>query len=66
LYPDDLSAVLNRACLKLRTGQHEEALDLLERFFGRGMGKRDWVEHDPDYDCVRDHPRFKAMFAKLK
>ena len=66
LYPDDLSALLNMACLKLRTGQHEEALDILERFFGRGMGKRDWVEHDPDYDCVREHPRFKAMFAKLK
>jgi tetratricopeptide (TPR) repeat protein len=66
LYPDDLSALLTNACLKLRTGMHEEALDILERFFGRGMGKRDWVEHDPDYDCVREHPRFKAMFAKLK
>ena len=66
LYPDDLSALLNNACLKLRSGLHEEALDILERFFGRGQGKRDWVEHDPDYDCVRDHPRFKAMFEKLK
>jgi adenylate cyclase len=66
LYPDDLSALLNHACLKLRIGLHEEALDLLERVFGRGWGKRDWVEHDPDYDCVREHPRFKAMFAKLK
>jgi adenylate cyclase len=66
LYPDDLSALLNRACLKLRCKQPEEALDLLERFFGRGMGKRDWVEQDPDYDSVREHPRFKAMFAKLK
>jgi adenylate cyclase len=66
LYPDDLSALLNNACLKLRSGMHEEGLDILERFFGRGQGKRDWVEHDPDYDCVRDHPRFKAMFEKLK
>ena len=66
LYPDDLSALLNNACLKLRSGLHEEALDILERFFGRGQGKRDWVEHDPDYDCVREHPRFKAMFEKLK
>jgi TolB-like protein/Flp pilus assembly protein TadD len=66
LYPDDLSALLNNACLKLRNGMHEEALDILERFFGRGQGKRDWVEHDPDYDCVREHPRFKAMFARLK
>jgi TolB-like protein/Flp pilus assembly protein TadD len=66
LYPDDLSALLHSACLKLRTGQHEEALDVLEPLFGRGMGKRDWIEHDPDYDGVREHPRFKAMFAKLK
>jgi adenylate cyclase len=66
LYPDDLSALLNNACLKFRTGMHEEGLDILERFFGHGQGKRDWVAHDPDYDCVRDHPRFKAMFAKLK
>ena len=43
-----------------------EALDILERFFGRGWGKRDWVEHDPDYDCVREHPRFKAVFKNLK
>jgi tetratricopeptide (TPR) repeat protein len=66
LYPDDLSALINNACLKLRSGLHEEALDVLERVFGRGWGKRDWVEHDPDYDCVREHPRFKALFAKLK
>ena len=66
LYPDDMSALLNSACLKLRMRQNEEALDLLERVFGRGWGKRDWVEHDPDYDSLRDHPRFKAMFAKLK
>jgi tetratricopeptide (TPR) repeat protein len=66
LYPDDLSALINNACMKLRCGLHEEALDVLERVFGRGWGKRDWVERDPDYDCVREHPRFKAMFAKLK
>ena len=66
LYPDDLSALLNNACLKLRSGLYEEGLDILEKFFGRGQGKRDWVEHDPDYDCVREHPRFKAMFEKLK
>jgi adenylate cyclase len=66
MYPDDLSALLNNACLKLRSGRHEEALDMIERVFGRGWGKRDWVEHDPDYDCVREHPRFKAVFKNLK
>jgi adenylate cyclase len=66
MYPDDLSALLNNACLKLRSGRHEEALDMIERVFGRGWGKRDWVEHDPDYDCVREHPRFKAVYKNLK
>ena len=66
LYPDDMSALLNNACLKLRSGLHEDALDILESVFGRGWGKRDWVDYDPDYDCVRDHPRFKAAIEKLK
>jgi hypothetical protein len=52
--------------LKLRSGRHEEALDMIERVFGRGWGKREWVEHDPDYDCVREHPRFKAVFKNLR
>ena len=30
------------------------------------MGKRDWVEHDPDYDALRDDPRFIQLLARLK
>jgi len=44
----------------------EQALELLERVFARGWGKRDWVEHDPDYDILRDDPRFQNLLAKLK
>lgn len=66
LYPDDMSALINGACLRVRLGQKEEALDLLERVFARGWGKRDWIEHDPDYDTVRDDPRFQKLLAKLK
>ena len=36
--------------------QTEEALQLLERVFARGWGTRDWVDHDPDYDILRDDP----------
>lgn len=39
--------------------RRNEALELLERAFARGRGKRDRVEHDPDYDILRDDPRFK-------
>jgi adenylate cyclase len=66
LYPDDMSALINAACLRTRSGLKEEALEILERVFSRGWGKRDWVDHDPDYDCLRDDPRFKLLLAKLK
>jgi tetratricopeptide (TPR) repeat protein len=66
LYPDDMSALVNAACLRARLGLKEEALEALTRVFSRGWGKRDWIEHDPDYDVLRDDARFQALFAKLK
>jgi len=66
LYPDELSVTVNVACLYIKTGRPDAALDLLELNFGRGIGKKDWIENDPDYDPLRSHPRFIAMMAKLK
>lgn len=66
LYPDDMSTLINAACLHAKLGQKEEALELLERVFAHGWGKRDWVEHDPDYDILRDDPRFLKLLARLK
>ena len=66
LYPEDMGVILNGACHRLRLGRYEEALDLVERMFSKGWGKRDWVEKDPDYDPLRNHPRFIALMAKLK
>jgi hypothetical protein len=66
LRPDDVSAVVNAACLAVNLGRKAEALDLLERVFARGWGKRDWIEHDPDYDALRGEPRFQEMLARLK
>ena len=66
LYPDDLSTLVSAACLHARAGDKEAALHFLERVFARGWGKRDWIEHDPDYDILRDDPRFVRLVAKLK
>ena len=66
LYPDDMGALINAACFRAKSGKKEEALEILERVFAKGWGKRDWVEHDPAYDTLRDDPRFKKLLAKLK
>ena len=66
LYPDDMSALVNAGCLHSRAGHKEEALEFFTRVFARGWCKRDWVDRDPDYDIVRDDPRFKKLLARLK
>ena len=63
--PDEPSVTNNAACTYARMGMKEAALALLTESLGRGLGKRDWIEHDPDYDSLRDDPRFQALLAKL-
>ena len=65
LYPDDVATLICAACLSAKLGHKDESLDFLERVFARGWGKRGWIEHDPDYDILRDEPRFKNLLAKL-
>ena len=48
LNPDDTSALICGACLRIRLGLREQALVLLERVFEHGRGKRDWIENDPN------------------
>jgi TolB-like protein/Flp pilus assembly protein TadD len=66
LYPDNMGALISAACLRSKAGLKEEALEFLERVLSRGWGKRDWIEHDSDYDILRDDPRFQRMMEKLK
>lgn len=65
LQPNDMSALMNATCLYAKLGMKDEALTLLERACGRGWGKRDWIENDPDYDGLRSDPRFQALLAGL-
>ena len=34
--------------------------------FGEHRFDVDWIEHDPDYDILRDDRRFKNLLARLK
>ena len=66
LYPEEAVVLLNAACLYAKDGNKEKALGFLEIAIGKGFGKKDWIEHDPDYDSLRNEPRFQALLKKLK
>lgn len=66
LYPDDMSTLVCATCLRAQVGQKTHAIDTFARLVSLGWGKRDWVEHDPDYDSLRDDPRFQTLLARLK
>lgn len=46
-------------------GQKEKALSLLEIAIEKGYGNKEWREQDPDYDSLRDEPRFKMLIKNL-
>ena len=66
LYPEDVGVLVNAACLFAKNGDKDKALDLLEKVFGKGFGKKDWIQNDPDYDSLRNEPRFQALLARLR
>ena len=64
LRPNDFSTMYNVACTYCLAGDHEHALDLLERAVARG-GFVEWMLHDHDIAALRELPRFKALMGRL-
>ncbi len=69
LDPDNLSMRYNLACsLALELEDPEGALDALQPYFER-VQSRTHIRHleaDPDFNAIRDHPRFREMLAAAK
>jgi len=65
LRPDDYGTLYNGACFYSLAGEHERALELLERAVQAGVGYPDWIEHDPDLLPLRELPRFRELLARL-
>jgi adenylate cyclase len=61
LYPEDAGVLINAASFFALDGEKEKALSILETAFSKGYGNTKWISHDPDFDSVRDEPRFKAL-----
>ncbi|HEU4566105.1 MAG TPA: protein kinase [Gemmatimonadaceae bacterium] len=61
----DPGILYNVACTYAIIGEHDRALDALEAALRNGFAHRQWMEHDPDLDGLRVHPRFRAALAAL-
>ena len=64
LYPEDAGVLINSACFFANDGNKEKALSILELAFSKGYGDIKWISHDPDFDAIRDEPRFKALLSQ--
>jgi adenylate cyclase len=63
--PDDFGTLYNGACVYAQIGEYDRAMDLLDRAVDTGQGFRDWIDHDHDFDAVRQLPRFQEIVARL-
>lgn len=64
-YAMNPSPAYNVACAFMRAGKTEHALNILAEHASRSNMDRSWVEHDVDWQAVRDHPRFRAILDSL-
>ena len=62
---EDVGVLHNVACVYSAAGRVDEALDLMEKRVHKGKLYRDWIDHDEDFDNVRDHPRFQALLERI-
>ena len=65
LAPNDPVILYNAACNSAQLGEPDAALDRLERSIEAGVAVGDWIKHDPDFENLRDHPRFQAIVKRI-
>jgi hypothetical protein len=61
--PDHPSLLYNLACFESLTGEHEAALDHLEKGLAIDPKMREWAKNDEDFDVLRGDPRFESAVA---
>jgi tetratricopeptide (TPR) repeat protein len=63
--PEETAVLYNVACTYTHLGKIDEALDLLEKAVRNGFGHKEWIDNDPDFIPLRDHPRYRALIQSL-
>ena len=62
--PEDCGILYNVACCYSLQGKAEEAIDCLEKAMVHAHWYKRWMQHDPDLNNLRSHPRFQALLAR--
>ena len=63
--PDEFGTAYNLACAYSVLGERDKAIDMLERAARQGGGNLGWIRQDPDFDSLRDDPRFQRLVAVM-
>jgi serine/threonine protein kinase/tetratricopeptide (TPR) repeat protein len=64
--PNEISTHYNVACLFSVAGDHERALDLLNRAVDLGWSRPEWLRQDPDFAALRENPLFQRLLSRLE
>ena len=62
--PTEPQVLYNSACVHAVAGEADRAIQYLENAVDNGYGHWDWLENDPDFESLRDDPRFQALLAR--
>jgi len=62
--PDEPGILYNVACNYALNGENEKALDCLARALEHGFAHLEWIENDPDFNSLHDHPRFQTLLKR--
>ena len=65
--PDNVNLHYNLACAMSSLGELDLTLETLAGIAPRlSPGMMSWMDSDPDFDAIRDEPRFKAMMEEAR
>src|SRR5262249_38616730 len=63
--PHEPVTLYNVACVYALQGQAEQAVGCLENALKYGFAHKEWIQHDPDLDSLRNLPRYQALLQTL-
>ena len=61
---EDPVVVYAVACVYAILQMTDKALDGLEKAIESGFGNKKWIENDPDFASLREHPRFQELVSE--